>query len=61
MYKVPYSLKCVKKECKVKRGREYYGCGEEYNIKKGGNNTIFPVMSREKGGYFGEEKNKGKL
>ena len=30
----------------VKRGREYHGCGEEYNIekRKRGSNIIFPIM-----------------
>ena len=57
MYKVPYSppggggefIKSVWEEFKVaKRGREYHGCGEEYNVEKRerGSNIIFPIILR---------------
>ena len=49
----------------VKRGREYHGCMEEYNVEKRerGSNIIFPVIigqfgrksSGEEDGNFGEE------
>ena len=48
MYKVPY-LKSVGEEYQVvKRGREYHGCGEQYNLKKRerGSNMIFSMILR---------------
>ena len=56
VYKVPYSIpleggggfiKPVWEEYKVlKEGREYHGCGEEYNVdkKEGGSKILFPII-----------------
>ena len=50
----------------VKRGRKYYGCGEEYNVEKRerGSNIIFPILlklsrriSRGEGEENGGEEN----
>ena len=43
-YKIPfpYFIKSVGEEYQVvKRGREYYGCGEKYNVDKGEGNGNF--------------------
>ena len=34
MYKVPYYQVCWEEYQEVKRGREYHGCEEEYNMEK---------------------------
>ena len=45
----------------MKRGREYYGLGEEYRVEKRerGNNIIFPVILRLLGRILNGEKGKG--
>ena len=44
---MPTWTKSVREEV-LKRGREYDGCGEEYNVAKmeRGSNIIFPIMLR---------------
>ena len=44
----------------MKRGREYYGYGEEYNMKKRerGRKIIFPVIYRLLGRISSEKKGK---
>ena len=45
----------------VKKGREYIGCGEEYNLEKRerGTNIIFPIILRLLGRISSVEKRKG--
>ena len=33
----------------MKRGREYQGCGEEYNVEKEASNIILHIMQGEEG------------
>ena len=44
----------------VKREREYYGCGEEYNVEKRemGSYIIYPIISRLLGEISNGEKDK---
>ena len=42
------------------RGREYHGCGEEYNVEKKGSNITFPIILRQFGRIACEEEGKGK-
>ena len=68
MYKIPYPsllgkfIKSVGIEYQVlKRGREYHGCGEEYNIliREMGCNIIFPIILRLLGRISSAEVEKG--
>ena len=45
----------------VKRGRQYHGCGEEYNVEKRerGSNIIFPMILRLLGRISRREAGKG--
>ena len=76
VYKVPYFLpgaggeffKSVGEKYQVMmRGREYYGCGEEYNmeIRKKGSKIIFvPVgkdIKRDRGRKFSGRKSRFKI
>ena len=51
VYKVPYSpthvefIQSVGEQYQVMRGREYHGCGEEYNVKKGRGEAISSSLS----------------
>ena len=47
----------------MKRGREYHGCGEEYNVEKRkiGSNIIYPIIIRLLGRISSEEEGKGDL
>ena len=65
MYKVPYKVYqvCWGKisRCEEgRRGREYHGCGEEYNVEKRerGSNIIFPIIMRQLGRISSGEKGK---
>ena len=69
MYKVPFSsrgkfIKSVGEEYQVvKRRKNYYGCGEEYNMEKRerGSNIIFPIILWPLGRISSGEELKGGL
>ena len=46
----------------MKRGREYYGCREVFNVEKGekGSNTIFPIILRLLGIISSKEEGYGR-